>query len=354
MREVLAPARRTIATLAMLSVIPLLAGILASWLIGRRLARPISALTRAAQRMAGGDFDARVRPSGEREIVALARGFNRMAQHVGRSRRDLERTVAELEEAREQAETASRAKSDFLAVMSHELRTPLNAIGGYVELMELGIRGPVSDAQLRDLGRIRASQQHLLGLIGGVLDLSRIESGNVVYDLAAVEIEPFLDALDALVRPQVEAKSLTLEYAPIEGALTVRADREKLRQILLNLLSNAIRYTPPNGRVHLAATRVDDETIAIAVEDTGIGIPEDALTQVFEPFVQLDRSLTRHREGVGLGLAISRDLARGMGGDLTAQSVVGSGSRFVITLRCAEADEQSALQTSGEARASIE
>jgi signal transduction histidine kinase len=205
----------------------------------------------------------------------------------------------------------------------------------------------VTDAQRRDLERIKASQQHLLGLISGMLDLSRIESGTVSYHLAPVAIDPLLTSLDALVAPQAAAKELALHYAPSTPDLAVLADREKLRQVLLNLISNAIRFTPPGGRVTLTAETRDAGTVAVMVEDTGVGIPDEKLEHIFEPFVQLDRSLTQVREGVGLGLAISRDLARGMGGELTVESAIGKGSCFTLTLP-RTADTPEAMATSGE------
>lgn len=258
-------------------------------------------------------------------------------QTLREAREAAEAAQADAEQARAQAESASRAKSEFLAVMSHELRTPLNAIGGYTELLELGLRGPVTDAQRHDLDRIRTNQQHLLGLIGGVLDLSRIEAGRLTYDLTAVHLDEFLTGLNSLVEPQAAAKSLTLVHVPCPAGLAVCADREKLRQILLNLLSNAIRYTPAGGRIVVAGEIADECHVAITVTDTGIGIAADALDQIFQPFVQLDRSIIKIREGVGLGLAISLDLARGMGGELTATSRPGEGSRFTLKLPGAQA-----------------
>jgi signal transduction histidine kinase len=222
--------------------------------------------------------------------------------------------------------------------MSHELRTPLNAIGGYADLLEMGLRGPVTDEQRRDLVRIKTSQEHLLGLISSVLDLSRIEAGRLRYDFTDVALDPFLAGLDALIAPQAAAKSIKLERQATPPDHAVVADREKLRQILLNLLSNAIRHASTGGSV-LISTEARGNRMAIIVEDTGPGIPPDKREIVFEPFVQLDRTLSQSREGLGLGLAISRDLARGMSGDLTAEARVGGGGRFVLVLPRGDASQ---------------
>ncbi len=235
----------------------------------------------------------------------------------------------ELRRVKEEAEQASRAKSEFLAVMSHELRTPLNAIGGYAELIELGIRGPVTDAQREDLHRIQQSQRHLLSLINEVLNYARVEAGAVTYNTTEVSVADVVAAADALVIPQMESKSLRLEVSPIAPDLVVRADRDKLQQILLNLLSNAVKFTSHGGQVGVSA-EPSGEFVAIHVWDTGIGIPPEKLGSVFEPFVQIGRALNNPSEGTGLGLAISRDLARGMGGDLQAESMVGVGSTFTL------------------------
>ena len=266
-----------------------------------------------------------------------------------RARLDAEQARRQADEARDRAESASRAKSDFLAVMSHELRTPLNAIGGYTELLELELRGPVTDAQRRDLERIRTNQQHLLGLVSGVLDLGRIEARRVAYDLERLLVDPMLASLESLIGPQAAAKSLALGHRTLDARLAVLADREKLRQILLNLLSNAVRYTPAGGRIEIEASPAEGGTVRIAVRDTGPGIAADAQERIFEPFVQLDRSLTQGRDGVGLGLAISRDLARGMGGDITVESTPGAGSTFTLVLPRADVtDADVAATTSGE------
>ncbi len=256
--------------------------------------------------------------------------------------------IQTLREAREAAEAGNRAKSDFLAAMSHELRTPLNAIGGYAELIEMGLRGPVSEEQRRDLARIRASQAHLLGLIGGLLDLSRIENGHVQYDIQSIGVAPMLADIEGLVLPQATAKEQALTCIACATDLAVSADREKLRQILLNLLSNAVRHSPVRASITVNAERGDGEFVTIKVRDTGPGIPRERHDTIFEPFVQLDRSLTRSTEGVGLGLAISRDLARGMGGDITVASTPGEGACFTLILPAATMDTRTQMARSAE------
>lgn len=238
----------------------------------------------------------------------------------------------QMEALRSEAEAANRAKSDFLAVMSHELRTPLNAISGYVELMEMGVRGPITDLQREDLSRIQASQRHLLGIINEVLNYAKLERGNVWYEMERIPVHLALTDAESLLRPQLNAKGLTLIVDECATDVMVYADQEKLRQVLVNLLSNALKFTPHGGAVRLGCTTSDGE-VRIAVHDTGIGIPADKLELIFEPFVQVRPTLTRTAEGTGLGLAISRDLARAMGGDLVASSALGEGSVFTLILR---------------------
>ena len=246
-----------------------------------------------------------------------------------------QRARAAAEAAYQEAASANRAKSDFLAVMSHELRTPLNAIGGYAELIELGIRGPVTEEQRADLARVQAAQRHLIGLVTDVLNFVRVEGGHVHYAVADVPAHEALGALEVLVGPQFRSKGVAYAAAACDPALQVRADGDRLQQVLVNLLTNALKFTEPGGRVKVACeTRPGPGrgTVAFQVRDTGIGIPPEKLAAIFEPFVQVNQRLTRPQDGVGLGLAISRDLARGMGGDLTAESTPGVGSIFTLTL----------------------
>jgi len=255
----------------------------------------------------------------------------------GREEAEVARAMAEAaqaqaEEARVAAEAANRAKSEFLAVMSHELRTPLNAIGGYAELIELGVRGPVTPEQRADLARLQKSQRHLLGLINGVLNYSRVEAGAVQYTVREVPLDEVLAACEGMVAPQMRARRLAFAFGGCDPTLRVRADEEKLQQIVLNLLTNACKFTEPGGRVTLECGAAGIDAVAILVADTGHGIAAEQQRRIFEPFVQVDARLVRTQEGVGLGLAISRDLARGMGGDLTVESTPGAGSTFTLVL----------------------
>ena len=249
------------------------------------------------------------------------------------------RLLADAEAARAEAEAANLAKMQFLASMSHELRTPLNAIGGYAQLMAMGVRGPLTAEQREDLDRIQRSQHHLLGLVNDVLNFARVESGAVHYTITELPVDEALAAIETFIAPQAAAKGLRYEYHRCDPSLVVRADREKLQQVVLNLVGNAIKFTPAEGHVTVSCEPRDGgggRRLAILVRDTGPGIPADKLEAVFEPFVQVDRSLSGASQGAGLGLAISRDLARGMGGDLSVSSTLGAGSVFTLTLPLAE------------------
>ena len=233
-------------------------------------------------------------------------------------------------DARQEAEKANRAKMDFLAVMSHELRTPLNAIGGYTQLLELGIHGPITEPQRSALSRIKRSEAHLLGLIEDVLNFAKIEAGRVTFDLRPEPVADLVGEVDALVEPQMRDKGIS--YTRLEAPdVSAMVDQEKTRQVLLNLLSNAVKFTPAGGEITISfATR--EHEVDIRITDTGSGIPLDKQEVIFEPFVQVQRAYTSTHGGTGLGLAISRDLARSMGGDIVVRSEPEHGSTFVLTL----------------------
>jgi signal transduction histidine kinase len=216
--------------------------------------------------------------------------------------------------------------------MSHELRTPLNAVSGYVDLLEMGVRGPVTELQREDLRRIRRASQHLLSLINDILNYARLEAGSVELHLSAITLADALGEMEALIAPQLQAKGVAYEYKRCDRSVRVHADREKLDQILLNLVGNAVKFTERDGRITLSCD-VQGATARVIVEDTGRGIPKAKLQSIFDPFVQVDRHLTPERhQGVGLGLAISRDLARAMHGDISVQSDAGKGATFVLAI----------------------
>ena len=268
------------------------------------------------------------------------RCFTRDITELTNAAADREALLEREREARAEAEAANRAKTEFLSIMSHELRTPLNAIGGYVQLLELGLHGPITDAQRTALGRVARSQQHLLALINDILNLSRIESGRVEYTLEDFAVVPMLSDVVSILEPMLSSAGLTCDAALRDDpALRARGDAEKVRQILLNLLTNAIKYTPAGGTITVRAARSPDrpDALSVVVRDNGVGIDPAKLEAVFEPFVQLNRKSSRQSDGVGLGLAISRDLARGMGGELRATSALGQGAAFELMLPRAEA-----------------
>jgi signal transduction histidine kinase len=232
--------------------------------------------------------------------------------------------------ARAAAEAANYAKSAFLATMSHELRTPLNAIGGYVDLLQLEVAGPITEQQRNYLTRVQRAQNHLLSLINDVLNFAKLEAGRVEYRRATVHVGEAVAEAESYIAPLVVQKGLRFSH---EGGppATVRGDIEKVRQILINLLSNAVKFTGEGGFIE-TSWEARDGAVLIHVRDNGSGVPEDRLESIFEPFVQVDADLTRMHQGTGLGLSIARELARGMGGDVSARSRPGAGSTFTLRL----------------------
>ncbi|HKN68470.1 MAG TPA: ATP-binding protein, partial [Gemmatimonadaceae bacterium] len=240
------------------------------------------------------------------------------------------RARLEIAAARAEAERANKAKSEFLAAMSHDLRTPLNSIGGYADLAAEGVYGPTSEAQRKAMARIRRASDHLLSLINDILGFAKVEAGRLSLRLADVSVKDAVAGAVAMVEPQAAKKGLALIARHGATEIRAHADRERLTQILTNLLTNAVKFT---GTGSIAVEwQADDKVVSVGVRDTGRGIPPEKLAAVFEPFVQAGRSAEEQQQGVGLGLAISRQLARAMGGDLTVESKVGEGSTFTLRL----------------------
>lgn len=244
---------------------------------------------------------------------------------------ELEAASDEADRARRTAEAANAAKSEFLAMMSHELRTPLNAIAGYGELLAIGVHGELNQAQAESIDRIRRSQQRLLSMINDILNFARLEAGRVEMNIQDISVNETFSDLEAMMEPQLRLKGLKCSFERCDPGPVVRADREKMQQVLLNLLSNAVKFTDTGGTIRVYCES-DDKFVRINVSDTGRGIPEEKLAQIFEPFVQVNPKRTGETEGVGLGLAISRDLARAMGGELGVESRSGEGSTFNLQL----------------------
>jgi signal transduction histidine kinase len=286
------------------------------------------------------------------ELELTAQQVQEQASELSAANLELRTTAHLLADRSAAAEAANRAKAEFLATMSHELRTPLNAIQGYVALLTDEVYGPVPSAQREALERVQRAQRHLLGLVNDVLNYARTVAGRLEYDLRPVLARDVLDDVLPLMQPQLAAKEHVVErQLPEErgeDSIYFLADREKLGQVLLNLLGNATKFTPPGGRIRIAVEEGGAPSVpgaadaagvgpprrwgCLSVTDSGIGISAEQHAAIFEPFVQVGRTLSRPGVGTGLGLAISRDLARGMGGDLTVESTPGLGSTFTIRL----------------------
>ena len=251
--------------------------------------------------------------------------------------REREKYEEELLRAKKAAELASASKTRFLSMMSHDLRTPLGAIIGYADLLALGVRGEVNEAQKCDLARIRQSGKALLGMLDDLLTVARAQNAQLPMRVESLIVQRELAEAESVLTPRFMEAGLRYVREDCSPDLVVRADRDRLQRIVLNLLTNAAKFTPSGGQVSVACSSVADRVL-IRVSDTGRGIPDEMLTRVFQPFVQVDAKDASNQSGMGLGLAIGRELARAMGGDLAVESAVGRGSIFTITLPSASSN----------------
>jgi PAS domain S-box-containing protein len=271
------------------------------------------------------------RRAAEARQQELLASTERLAKSLTAANETLREKTEEALRARDEAHHANKAKSAFLAAMSHELRTPLNAIMGYIELLMLGVHGPLSADQNERLGRVKRSADHLSHLISDVLSFARIEAGRVTYEIAPVTVDGLLQSTAEVLVPQMGAKSLKVVTRNDCAGTRALADREKSLQILINLMSNAVKHAPPLSEIVLGCARKGDR-VEFTVTDSGHGIPADKFEEIFRPFTQLEDTYVGDRKGTGLGLAISREMARAMTGDVAVQSSVGKGSTFTLTL----------------------
>lgn len=344
-QEAFAPARalaRNILLIGFGATGLLLSGI---FLLSRRITQPIAAITEAAIHLENGQLDQSIPVVRQDEIGILAQTFNRMAQQLKESFAALEKSnqelefrvserTAELEEAKEAAESATRTKSAFLANMSHELRTPLNSIIGYSEILQEEAELSGDDDSIPDLRKIQGSSRHLLNLINSILDLSKIEAGRMELQLAPMNIADLAQDVMETIHPVAEAKFNTVVLNNASTVDSIESDLDKLRQCLLNLLSNANKFTQ-EGELTLTIKTISYQTenyLEFIVTDTGIGMAKDQLEKIFEAFTQADTTLTRRYGGTGLGLTITREFVRMLGGTISAQSEVGKGSTFTILI----------------------
>jgi len=339
--QAFAPLTSAIWRTSILLVVFLIVAIGTSVLLVRRLVRPIESIQVAAAKIGSGALDQRIDATRRDELGAVAEEFNRMAERLQESYAGLEQKVEvrtrELQEALDQLadksrqlEVASRHKSEFLANMSHELRTPLNAIVGFSQVLRERLFGEVNEKQAEYLDDILSSANHLLSLINDILDLSKVESGQVELELGSFSLREALERGLVMVKERAVKGGVQLGLAADPAVDVVEGDERRIRQVIFNLLSNAVKFTPAGGTVEVSSARVNGE-VRVSVADTGPGIaPEDQM-RIFEEFQQTDAG-AEHREGTGLGLALSKRLVELHGGRIWVESEPGKGSTFAFTL----------------------
>jgi signal transduction histidine kinase len=338
---VFAPVRGKIWRTALLLAVFLVAGISLSVLLARRLVRPIKQMRTAAARIGAGAYDERIGLRRRDELGGLADELNGMAASLQASVQSLEQKVeertlelqevlAELARRGRQLEVASEHKSEFLANMSHELRTPLNAIIGFSQVLRKRMFGEINAKQEEYLDDILSSGNHLLSLINDVLDLSKVEAGQVELEVATFSLREALERGVVMVREPAVKKGVRLSLTLAPAVDLVDGDERRLRQVVYNLLSNAVKFTPGGGCIDVASSRVNGE-VQVSVTDTGPGIAPEDHERIFEEFQQTDVGVDQ-REGTGLGLALSKRLVELHGGRIWVESEPGEGSRFVFTL----------------------
>ena len=339
--EAFAPIEAAIWRTVVLLVVFLLVAIATSVLLARNLARPIEAIQVAAAKIGSGSLDQRIEVSSRDELGALADEFNRMAARLQESyaglehqveerTRELTSALARLDEKTRELEAASHHKSEFLANMSHELRTPLNAISGFSQVLRKGMYGEINDKQKEYLDEVLASSRDLLTLIDDVLDLSKVEAGQIELDVAPFSLTASLERGLVVVGERATRGDVRVSLASDPEVDTITGDERRIRQVVLNLLWNAVKFTPPGGAVDVCAARVDGE-VRISVADTGPGIDPGDQARIFEEFQQAAAG-REQREGTGLGLALSKRLVELHGGRIWVESEQGKGSTFVFTL----------------------
>ncbi len=333
--EAYAPLYGSILRTSILVLVGLGVAVLASLLIGRRIVRPVEALRQGAARIGSGDLEYRLDVKTGDELQVLAEEFNRMAARLQESYATLEQRIdertRELAQKSRELEVASRHKSEFLANMSHELRTPLNSVIGFSEVLRDRMFGDLNAKQTQYVEVILASGRHLLSLINDILDLSKIEAGRMELELAAFDLPLAIQNALTLVSDRAARHGITIATALDKRLGPLTADERKLKQILLNLLANAVKFTPAGGRVEVAA-RPSDGHVEISVTDTGIGIAEEDQDAIFEEFRQVGAHEGRPREGTGLGLPLAKRFVELHGGRLWVESKVGRGSTFTFTI----------------------